>query len=184
MARARKKTHLVILLSQTMRKHFQDWAVLNSEGCRCWTLLVIAFMAWYRRRRDYNTGVRSRTCLCLSGVSIIKNFSILSLCWACIDRYFESLNRYFRKKKLGISTIYYTPTAIHTCRTWFPISILTTVSRFAPSAPWPCKLKLASLFADWRSTKLATLILLDPSVLVAKNLSQDHVRLWRQLPWP
>ena len=40
-------------------------------------LLVIACMAWYRRRRDYNTGVRFGTCLCLSSVSIIKNLQHL-----------------------------------------------------------------------------------------------------------
>ena len=40
-------------------------------------LLVIAWMAWYRRRHDCNTGVQFGTCLCLSSVSIIKNLQHL-----------------------------------------------------------------------------------------------------------
>ena len=38
-------------------------------------LLVIACMAWYRRRHDYNIGLRFGACLCISIVSIIKNLT-------------------------------------------------------------------------------------------------------------
>ena len=57
---------------------------------------------------------------------------------------------------------------------------IRTVSNRAPSA-LPNEL---SGRADRRSTKLVPLFLLNSSVLVAKNLSQDHVQLWRHLPWP
>ena len=40
-------------------------------------LLVIACLALYRRRRDYNTGVRLGTCPCLSSVGIIENLQHL-----------------------------------------------------------------------------------------------------------
>ena len=44
------------------------------------------------------------------------------------------------------------------------------------------ELKVATLFADWRSTKLSSLIFLNYSVFLAKNLSQALVQLGRQLP--
>ena len=52
-----------------------------------------------------------------------------------------------------------------------------------PPPPQPRRrLKVATLFADWRSTKLSSLILLNSSVFLAKNLSQAHDQLWQQLP--
>ena len=92
-----------------------------------------------------------------------------------IDRYL------LPKKNIGVSATHYKPASIDSRWTGFPMDILTTVSRIVPSALWPCELEGASLSADWRSTKLtilttlASLILLNSSLFVAKNLSQDHV---------
>ena len=62
-----------------------------------WDILVITCMAWFRRRRDYNTGVLFGTCLCLSSVSIIKNLQHLITLVGMYCQVFWSLNRYFRK---------------------------------------------------------------------------------------
>ena len=49
-------------------------------------LLVIACMAWYIRRRDYDMlRICLGTCLYLSSVSIIRYYSILSLWWVGRD---------------------------------------------------------------------------------------------------
>ena len=45
------------------------------------------------------------------------------------------------------------------------------------------ELKVATVVADWRSTKLSSLILLNSSVFQAKHLSQTHVQQWQQLPF-
>ena len=77
------------------------------------SLLVIACMAWYRWRRDNNTGVSIGTCLCLSSVSIIENVQHLITLVGMYCQVFWILNRYFRKKTKYIDYISYTRSHSH-----------------------------------------------------------------------
>ena len=68
-------TYLTKLFTVSKRNRHQRvlYSILSKMKCCCALLiLILACMAWYRQRRDYNAGVPFGTCLCLSSVSNIK----------------------------------------------------------------------------------------------------------------
>ena len=94
-------------------------------------------------------------------ITLVGGIAVLLLC-------FESLNRYLRKKWI------YQLNIIHKHHSHMMDNISNRHSEhrfvFCTFGAVAYKLKVASLFADWRSTKLASLILLNFSVFFKRRI--------------